>query len=353
MAWTGTVSDVSLLLGFDEAFERHVAGSGHPERPERVAAVLDGLRLARIDEELQWFAPRPATIAELLGVHTAEHIEMVAATDGRGGSFDEDTAAGPDSYRAALRAAGAGIDAVERLERGEGDAAFLVTRPPGHHARPAQAMGFCLFNSVSVAAAALVARGDRVLIVDWDAHHGNGTQEIFYDSPEVLFVSFHQSPLYPGTGAAGELGTGAGLGTTINVPLPAFTGMTAYRVAFDEVVVPAVERFSPSWLLVSCGFDAHRDDPLTELGLTANDFADLTTRAMTLAAPGRRIFFLEGGYDLEAVRLSTGAVSSALVGGDFRPERSQSARDRPADLDARVTDVLSSLVENLAALGRV
>jgi acetoin utilization deacetylase AcuC-like enzyme len=211
-------------------------------------------------------------------------------------------------------------------------------------------MGFCLFNSIAVTAAALVAEGERVLIVDWDAHHGNGTQEVFYNSPDVLFVSFHQSPLYPGTGAHGELGAGAGLGTTINVPLPSFTGMGAYQAAFNRVVVPAVERFSPTWLLVSCGFDSHRDDPLTQLGLVANDFADLTTRVMSFAVPGRRVFFLEGGYNLDALRLGAGAVASALVGGDFRPERPS---DQSSYVDDRVTEVLAFLVHDLEALERM
>ncbi|HWD24874.1 MAG TPA: histone deacetylase, partial [Acidimicrobiales bacterium] len=231
---------MSLLLGYDELFEAHIAGQGHPERPERVGAVLDGIRQTRIDEELVLFAPRAATARELLEVHTPEHVAEVAATDGVGGTFDQDTGASPRSYRSALTAAGAGIDAADRMRAGEGDAAFLVTRPPGHHALPDRAMGFCLFNSVAVTAASLVAQGERVLVVDWDAHHGNGTQAIFYDSPDVLFVSFHQYPLYPGTGAASELGRGAGLGATINLPLPAYSGGDAFRLGFDEIVVPSV-----------------------------------------------------------------------------------------------------------------
>jgi acetoin utilization deacetylase AcuC-like enzyme len=181
-------------------------------------------------------------------------------------------------------------------------------------------MGFCLFNNVAVTAAALLARGDRVLILDWDAHHGNGTQNAFYDEPDVLYVSLHQHPFYPGTGAVDEVGESRGLGATINVPLPAGTAGDAYRLAIDELVVPAAEAFSPNWLLVSAGFDAHRADPLTDLELSSGDFGDLARRASLLVAPGRRIFFLEGGYNLTALAASVGATVAALVGVDYRPE---------------------------------
>jgi acetoin utilization deacetylase AcuC-like enzyme len=228
--------------------------------------------------------------------------------------LDPDTSVVLESFEAAMRAAGAGPDAVERLDRGEGDAAFLALRPPGHHALRRKAMGFCLVNNVAVTAAALAARGERVLILDWDAHHGNGTQEAFYRQADVLVISMHQHPCYPGTGAVDETGEGEGIGATINLPFPRGTSGDAYRLAFDEVVVPAAELFSPTWLLVSAGFDAHRADPLTDLGLSSGDFGDLTERAMHLAPPGRRILFLEGGYDLDALALSVGASVASLVG---------------------------------------
>jgi acetoin utilization deacetylase AcuC-like enzyme len=344
---------VPLLLGYDELFEEHVAGRGHPDRPERVTAVLDGIRDAKLDEGLVIFTPRPATETELLRVHTPVHIATVAATEGVGGMLDSDTGTSPQSYRSALVAAGAGIDAACRMRRGEGDAAFLVTRPPGHHALADRAMGFCLFNSVAVTAASLVGQGERVLVVDWDAHHGNGTQSIFYDSSDVLFISFHQYPLYPGSGAVSELGEGAGIGTTINIPLPAFSSGDAFRMGFDEIVIPAVELFSPTWLLVSCGFDAHRDDPLTQLGLAANDFADITARVMGLVLPERRIFFLEGGYDLNALGLGAGAVVSTLLGGHFRPERGTSRVDGERVGDGPVGVVIAQLADRLSALGRL
>jgi acetoin utilization deacetylase AcuC-like enzyme len=182
-------------------------------------------------------------------------------------------------------------------------------------------MGFCLLNNVAVTAAVLAARGERVLVLDWDAHHGNGTQDAFYDDGRVLYVSFHEHPLYPYTGRLHESGTGAGAGCTINVPLPAHATGDVYLHAMDDLVAPAVEQFGPTWLLLSAGFDGHRADPLTGLGLTSGDFADLTSRSLAFAPAGRRIAFLEGGYDLDALSSSTAACVAGLAGVDLRPER--------------------------------
>lgn len=345
---------MSVLLGHDPGSDAHDPGPGHPERAERVAAALRGAERAGLEESLVSFVPRAATDDELERVHEPRYVKELDERCARGGgSLDSDTVITGHSCSVARRAAGAGIDAVERLEAGEADAAFLALRPPGHHARPGAAMGFCLFNNVAVTAAALVERGERVLVLDWDAHHGNGTQEAFYGSAEVLFVSLHQYPWYPGTGALEETGTGPGAGYTINIPLPASTAGDAYRLAFEELVVPAAEQFSPTWLLVSAGFDSHRADPLAELGLSAGDFGDLAERAVRLVPPGRRVVFLEGGYDLEAVEVSVAATVAALGGVTLRPERETSGgRDglhgaAPSGRPARAVAAARALHESL------
>lgn len=315
-----------MLLAADDRFLLHETGPFHPERPSRLTAVARGLEIAGLGDVLVPFSPRPATTDEIELVHAPSLVSSLARlAELGGGDVDADTVVGPESFEAARLAAGAGLDAAERLEAGGGDFAFLALRPPGHHARPGEAMGFCLLNNVAITAASLAGRGQRVAIVDYDAHHGNGTQEVFYGRGDVLYVSVHQHPLYPGTGRSGERGSGSGVGATLNIPLPAGAAGDTYRAAFDELVVPAVGRFSPDWLLVSAGFDAHRADPLTDLGLTAGDFADLSARLVGLVPPGRTLVFLEGGYDLSALAASAGAAVGAFAGADFRPEPASSA----------------------------
>jgi len=304
-----------LLVAEDPRFAEHDPGRGHPERVERLAAVADGVHAAGIDGAIAALGARDATRAELERVHEPALLDGVEAlaTSG-GGMIDPDTIASEGSWRAAVRAAGAGLAAVDALAAGEGRAAFLALRPPGHHATARVPMGFCLVNNVAVAAGALAERAERVLVIDYDAHHGNGTQDIFWTDPRVLYVSLHEWPLYPGTGRLDEEGAGAGAGTTLNVPLPAGATGDVYLRAFDEVIEPAVEAFAPTWVLVSAGYDAHRADPLTGLALSAGDYAALATRVARLAPAGRLVVFLEGGYDLAALRDSVAATLPALVG---------------------------------------
>ena len=312
-----------LLVATDVRFEEHDAGRSHPERPARVRAVLAGLDAGAAPDARLRLEPRRATRADLERVHTAaylDHLERFCLEGG--GHLDADTGASSASWEAAVLAAGSGLEAADALERGDGDAAFCAVRPPGHHAVADHAMGFCLLNNVAVTAAALRDRGERVLVVDWDAHHGNGTQDIFYADGSVMYVSMHEWPLYPGTGRLTDAGTGAGTGTTVNFPLPAGATGDVYLDAIDRVVEPLAERFAPTWVLVSAGYDAHRADPLTGLGLSAGDYVDLTARIMALAPPRRLVVFLEGGYDLDALRDSTAATVSTLLG---RPERLEPA----------------------------
>ena len=264
---------------------------------------------------------RPARTAagearsDLERVHPAWYLDRLDDLAAAGGGWiDADTATSPCSASAAALAAGAGLTAVRRSSAVKAHAAFCAVRPPGHHATPTDSMGFCLVSNIAVVAATLAAAGERVWVFDFDAHHGNGTQAVFYDDPRVLFVSTHQWPLYPGTGRRTETGAGDGTGTTVNVPLPPATTGDVYLRAFDEVIAPIVDRFAPTWLLISAGFDAHRADPLTDLGLSAGDFAAFTARAVQHVPAGRTVAMLEGGYDLDALTASTASVLGVLAG---------------------------------------
>jgi len=311
-----------LLFFHEDCFE-HDAGRGHPERPDRLTAAIDGARSwgGEIEER-----PAPlARVEDLYGVHDPSYVAAIRDfCKAGGGALDADTVAVPDSWTAALRAAGAGLAALEAVDSGETDLAFLAVRPPGHHALTARAMGFCLFNNVAVTADAIRARGDRVAVVDWDVHHGNGTQDTFYGDGSVLYVSLHEFPFYPGTGWLDETGRGPGRGTTVNVPLPARTAGDAYREAFDRVILPAITEYSPSCILVSAGYDAHLADPLAALML---EEADYQWMAAALARSGLPVvYFLEGGYDLAAIRGSVAATLLGASGADAQPSGAGSPR---------------------------
>ena len=306
--------------------DRHRTGTGHPERAARVPAALSGIDAAGLRDAVVSLEPRRATVDELSLAHRTTYVDALRSfCHAGGGAIDPDTVAVPESWDTALLAAGAPLVAVDALRSGQGDAGFVAMRPPGHHATEDQAMGFCLMNNVAVAAASIAAGGERVLVVDWDVHHGNGTQSIFWDDPRVMYVSMHQWPLFPGTGRASEVGGPNAVGTNLNVPLPPGTTGDVLLQAVDEVLAPAADRFAPHWVLVSAGYDGHRRDPLADFSLSAGDFADLAKRVHGLAPhAGRTVVVLEGGYDEDALRASVGATLAAMLGEEFRPEAATS-----------------------------
>ena len=315
-----------LILAAWPELDRHDTGSWHPERPARVPAALSGIVDAGLADAVVPLEARPASRDELTLVHPDAYLQHLQQLCEGGGSVDDaDTEVSVGSWETAVLAVGGVLTCVQALQQGHGDAAFAALRPPGHHATATEAMGFCLLNSIAVAAAKLAADGERVLVLDWDVHHGNGTQSIFWNDPRVLYVSTHQSPLYPGTGAVTDTGGPDAPGTTVNLPLPPGATGDVVRRALDEVAAPVVERFDPTWVLVSAGYDGHRRDPLSHFALTAGDFADLGRTAAGFApGPGRTLLVLEGGYDLQALRMSVGASLAAVLGQRYRPEEPSS-----------------------------
>jgi acetoin utilization deacetylase AcuC-like enzyme len=307
-----------LTVFSSERFADHLTPVGHPERPERAEAMQQVVAEFR-KRGGNVVEPAPASDEQLARIHAPEYISLIRETSGRALALDPDTFTSPESYEVALLAAGAACQAVDRVLAGPaGTRACAVIRPPGHHAERGKAMGFCLFNNIAVAAAHARARGlARVAIVDYDVHHGNGTQWSFYSDASVLFISSHQFPYYPGTGAANETGAEAGRGFTVNLPLDAGATDADYERVYTRIAFPVLRQFKPELILISAGFDAHQRDPLAGMRLTTEHFGRLTAQIAALAdevCGGRLVATTEGGYDLQALGASLGVALRVLHG---------------------------------------
>jgi acetoin utilization deacetylase AcuC-like enzyme len=307
-------------LVFDPRYLDHDMGAGHPESPHRLRAIMQQLEQSGTAARLTRITPREAEDKWITQIHAPAYLAMLkthAPTNGRV-SLDPDTSMSPGSLPAAYLAAGGALAGVDAIMSRQVEHVFCAVRPPGHHAEAGRAMGFCLFNNVAIAARYAQRKHGlkRVLIVDWDVHHGNGTQHSFEDDSSVLFFSTHQYPHYPGTGRESERGRGAGEGVTINVPMEAGGGDDEYRAVFQKALVPAADAFKPEFVIVSAGFDAHKDDPLGSMGLTEEGYADLTGIVADIAkrhACGRMLSSLEGGYHLTALAASVDRHIQALL----------------------------------------
>jgi len=333
-------------LVYDPIYLEHDTGD-HVENSRRLVDAMSYLKETRIKEKLTCLPPRPASLEELETIHTPEYISYVKSKAEKGGGWlDPDTVMSPKSYEAALYAAGGVLAAVEAVMKREVDNAFALVRPPGHHAIQDRAMGFCIFNNVAIAAKFALSKFNlsRVLIADFDVHHGNGTQDAFYADPKVLYFSTHQYPFYPGTGWMDETGTGEGEDTTVNFPMAAGWGDEECLRAFNEVLVPVARRFRPDLILVSAGFDAHWADQLAMMRVTITGFAQMAMILKELAAglcQGRLVFTLEGGYNLRVVACSIKAVFDVLLGNSeiADPLGKASMASKPEGFDEHIREI--------------
>ena len=336
------MTETSLVLFASDRFADHVTPPGHPERVGR-AEVMQTAAAAFARGGGAVIEPRPVTDAELAAVHTEPYIGSIAATSGHAVRLDPDTYTSSQSYETARLAAGAIVQAADHAMAGQGRALALV-RPPGQHAEAPRAMGFWLFNSVAVAAAHALAIGaSKVAIIDYDVHHGNGTQWMFYDDPRILYVSTHQYPFYPGTGAAADIGRDAGEGRTLNVPLAAGATDADYDLVYTRLVVPALQAFAPDLLLVSAGYDAHERDPLAGMRVTTEGYRAMTRHLRVIAddvCGGRLAFVTEGGYDLQA--LAECLNSTITVLGDALVDNAPSFPDSTERAEAVIGDIIST-----------
>jgi len=333
-------------LVYDPIYLEHDTGD-HVENSQRLVAAMSYLKETGIKEKLTCLPSRPALLEELEMIHTTEYISYVKSKAEKGGGWlDPDTVMSPKSYEAALYAAGGFMVAVEAVMKGEVDNAFALVRPPGHHAIHDRAKGFCIFNNMAIAAKFALSKFslNRVLIADFDVHHGNGTQDAFYADPKVLYCSTHEYPFYPGTGWIDETGTGEGEGTTVNLPMAAGWGDEEYLRAFNEVLVPVALRFQPQLILVSAGFDAHWADQLAMMQVSVKGFAQMVKILKELAAElcqGRLVFTLEGGYNLRVVTSSIKAVFDVLLGNSEidDPLGKASMARKPEGFDEHIREI--------------
>jgi acetoin utilization deacetylase AcuC-like enzyme len=323
----------------DKDYMKHQPGDAHPERPERIKVLLD-LADSLDPAKFSLVPPRPAKRADIEATHGKDHVTLIESTARHNRyALDGDTITCRDSYAVSLLAVGGFVGLLDAIAARDCRNGFALVRPPGHHALRNRAMGFCLFNTMAIGAEYLKRHhgAKHILIIDWDVHHGNGTQDAFYDDASVMFISTHQYPFYPGTGAAAEVGIGAGEGFTVNIPLPAGCADAEYAQAFYDIIVPAAEKFVPDWILVSAGFDPHRRDPLGGMGVTDAGFALMSRRLIALAekfTDAKIAFLLEGGYDLAGLRGSVAAVLESMQAG------AASMPDAPNLNDSRIAPLI-------------